>query len=267
MADVRRSRTWEDLGFSRDRVTGLWAETVVRASSPTGATTWESLGFVQDRSGRWVESVVRAKHRFDPKQLRDPGGEHGGQWVKNPAGAFKDELNLAGRIHLDPGERLVSSSRLADSSGADVDLLFAVVHSPHGHEVRIGVIPSGDAGKWTADAKGATAGLSSDELRRARTELAAASAAADKAAEEVEQAREAGRPVTDPKLSGAAPFASGQLLSANHDDLDWAVFLNDQAAWDLSITPTRGEFDGAVLDPLDTEALLTHLADLQNQLD
>lgn len=284
MADVRRPVTWEDLGCRQDRATGRWTEARLLASvsralgehrladgicaSCGPARTWEDVGFTRDRTGRWIDSAVRAKHRFDPSL--HPHDPHNGEFVGTPggaAGALADELDLAGRIHLLPGERLVSSSRLQDSSGADVDLLFAVVASPYGHEVRIGAIPSDDAEKWSAEAKGATAGLSADELRQARTELAAAAKAADKAAEAADAAWESGHPPTDPKLLGTKPLATGQLISANHDDLDWEIRLDDNSNWELTIAPTRGEFDGAVLDSLDTEALLMHLGDIQRQLD
>jgi hypothetical protein len=78
-----------------------------------------------------------AQRNFNPSEPRIPGGPHGGEWGHGAGHALEDELQLAGRIHLDPGERLVSSSRLDNSSGADVDLLFAVVHGPYGNEVRI----------------------------------------------------------------------------------------------------------------------------------
>lgn len=211
------------------------------------------------------QPVLRA---FNPSEPRIPGGEHGGEWGHGFGHALEDELQLAGRIHLDPGEQLVSSSRLDNSSGADVDLLFAVIHSPYGNEVRIGAIPSDDAGKWTAEAKGATAGLASDELRQARTDIAAGAAAADKAASAAAAAWKSGHAPTDPKMLGAEPVASGTLGShGNHDELDWKIYVNDQSSWDLSITATRGEFNGAVLDPTETGDLLTHLGDIQGQLD
>lgn len=220
------------------------------------------------QTGRWIEGGEKAaldlvERKFDPRQLRDPGGENGGQWVKNPA----DELNLAGRIHLDPGERLVSSSRYGDLSDSDVDLLFAVVHSPFGSEVRIGVIPSDSAEEWTADAEGATAGLTGDELRQARTDLAAAAAVADHAADTAAEAWDSGGAPTDPKQLGVVPVASGRFLSANHDDLDWEIYVNDQSSWNLSIAPTEGESSGTLLDPLETIELLNLLSGLQGELD
>lgn len=70
MADVRRSVTWEDLGFSHDV-----------------------------RTGRWEDSALRAKgHHYDPNQARDPGGADGGRWVKGPGGAASFADKIAGAL-------------------------------------------------------------------------------------------------------------------------------------------------------------------------
>jgi hypothetical protein len=68
-------------------------------------------------------------------------------------------------------------------------------------------------------------------------------------------------------MLGAEPVAAGTLGShGNHDELDWKIYVNDRSSWELSITPTRGEFNGAVLDPTETGDLLMHLGDIQGQL-
>lgn len=117
MAYVRRPVTWKDLGFVQDRATGRWTRTRLLASvsralgehrlidgicaSCGPVQTWSDLGFVQDRSGRWVESTVRAGgHHYNPGQLRDPGGEGGGRWVKSPGAASEPHL-LTGQAAID----------------------------------------------------------------------------------------------------------------------------------------------------------------------
>lgn len=113
MADVRRSVTWEDLGYVRDRATGQWVETVVRASAARLGTTWEDLGFFQDRStGRWVESAVRAGHHFNPGQLRDP---HTGEWIDVPSGGHA--AALTGQAAIDAAPAKLDHGRLTFSSG------------------------------------------------------------------------------------------------------------------------------------------------------
>lgn len=269
-------------GLSSQGVHGPAVAAVTRAQelTATAGAAWAEASAALDRQNVVKEAYMSAPEAGSKAFVTDTAGSStpavearsaaapASQWVKNPAGALDDELELASRIHLDPGERLVSSSHLQDDSGADVDLLFAVIHNPFGfHEVRIGVIPSDDVEKWTADAKGATAGLSADELRQARTDLAAAAAAADTAAGEADKVWDSGHAPTDPKQLGVEPVASGELLSANHDDLNWAIYVNDESSWDLSITPARGQFDGALLDPVCTGDLLDHLGKLQDQLD
>lgn len=79
--------------------------------------TWEDLGFFQDRAtGRWVESAVRAGgHHFDPHQLRDPGGENGGQWVSGPH--IDNPLDLDVEMH-DPA-RLQPWNEVDDEAKLD----------------------------------------------------------------------------------------------------------------------------------------------------
>jgi hypothetical protein len=55
--------------------------------------------------------------RYDPRQMRDPGGEDGGQWVSDPASALKDVLKLAEKIDLAPDEKLVGSAKIDSDNG------------------------------------------------------------------------------------------------------------------------------------------------------
>lgn len=116
MADVRRSRTWEDLGFVRDRSTGLWAGTAVRAAATT--PTWGDLGFVQDRSGRWVEAVRAGGHHFNPAQPRDPGGADGGRWVR---AIFQEAVHTAAGSITTAADRDGTHIRFGDSESGRLD--------------------------------------------------------------------------------------------------------------------------------------------------
>lgn len=139
MTDVRRL-TWEDLGFSQDAATGQWTESAIRASA---ALTWEDVGFVLDRSGRWVESAVRAGHHFDPSQLRDPGGEGGGQWVR---AIFRETVHAAAGDVSASADRTGTLLRFGNSASGRLDdhaideladLLGEVGHDDHGKYPRV----------------------------------------------------------------------------------------------------------------------------------
>lgn len=71
-------------------------------------------------------SAARSREfrKFHPDQLRDPGGEDGGRWVRNPAAGAEDLLKIADKIRLQPGEALIGSAKVdAVSGGARVALL------------------------------------------------------------------------------------------------------------------------------------------------
>jgi hypothetical protein len=61
----------------------------------------------------------RIERRYNPDQLRDPGGEGGGRWVKAGAvgGALTDALKLAGKIDLGSDEKLLGSAKLDAGAG------------------------------------------------------------------------------------------------------------------------------------------------------
>ena len=96
---------------------------------------------------------VTATKRFDPHQLRDPGGEDGGQWVSNPASLLRDALRLAGKIDLGPDEKLAGTDKI---SGEDGTIRVAAIDRGGKRRLRIGIGDSvfgsrGDeAGPWTA---------------------------------------------------------------------------------------------------------------------
>jgi 2'-5' RNA ligase len=88
--------------------------------------------------------------RYNPGQLRDPGGEGGGRWT---AGPLRDSLRLAGRIDLAPGESLLGSDRLNADGGT---ARLALTERDGERSLRLGLgNPSfggrhDDAGLWTA---------------------------------------------------------------------------------------------------------------------
>jgi hypothetical protein len=72
-------------------------------------------------------------------------------------GRFIDRLKLAGRIALDPGQRLIASSTTTNSGPNDV--VMAVVTGPDRPEIRLGVVNHEDTRRWSAANRGGTARL------------------------------------------------------------------------------------------------------------
>lgn len=103
-----------------------------------------------------VKASAEVTAKYNPGQLRDPGGEDGGQWVKAPGGGGidvvpGDKLKLAGRIDLKPGEKLLSSQRIRTKADADGwDLMIAEVDTPGGRQARLGIIYPDDSQHWAA---------------------------------------------------------------------------------------------------------------------
>lgn len=220
-----------------------------------------------DDDGLFPLAVVQAK--YNPAQIRDPGGEDGGRWIKNPAAAAQDALNLAGRIELGPDERLVSSSKLNDSSG-DRSLVFAAVHGSGGNDVRIGLVHPEDAGRWRAADKGGTAKLSTEELHRFRGDLDAGVTKAKASARAADKAWASGDDPTDPVSLGEAAAAEGRLSTA-YADLGWDMYLteDDPTSWNLeirTISDQLGESDSIRLSPKETRTLLKRLDGIQGEL-
>lgn len=95
--------------------------------------------------------------KFDPSQPRDPGGEDGGQWVSSPggaaAGALKDALKLAGKIDLEPDEKLVGSDKVSGDQGT---VRLAAIGIGNKRRLRLGIgndvfgSRDDDAGPWRA---------------------------------------------------------------------------------------------------------------------
>ncbi len=108
--------------------------------------------------------------RFDPRQPRDEDGQWTDgagvsldKWGRLPDGGLpdtdefggddltdpkRDKLNLAGRIRLGGGERLLSSGAVnADESA----IVMAVVDTPEGRRLRLAVVAGEDKKGWPGD--------------------------------------------------------------------------------------------------------------------
>lgn len=221
----------------------------------------------------------RGERKFDP--ALHPHDPHSGEFVDTPGGGIasvaKDLLDLAGRIDLDSREQLVSSGRLVGDNGGDVHLNWAVVRSPAGNEVRIGVIPHHDSDKWRAADLGGTAVLDVEQVRKLRTDFSGAAAEARKVIKEADALYGAGdvvipaHPTPHEKIIfGMAPVAQG-VLPNDWADLHWSVHLTDDesAPWQLVIEagdPETNQADGVVFEPKTFVKLLKHLDGIESEL-
>ncbi|HTK61735.1 MAG TPA: phage portal protein, partial [Pseudonocardia sp.] len=193
-----------------------------------------------------------AMRHFNPDEPRRPDGKWGSGGVSH---ALKDALKLGDRIDLQPGEKLAGSDRISPSGGHDVDALLAAVDSPHGRQIRIGIIPTHDAEKWRAGNKGATVNLTPESVGQLRQDLTAANAKAKKAAAKADADWEAGR---IPDLS--APVAEG-IVHSEWGDLRYVVHLTDDdpTSWTTTLEAGTGDADGSVLYPADLRKLIDKL--------
>lgn len=90
-----------------------------------------------------------------------------------------DKLGLAQRIQLQPGERLVSSSRLPTASSSDRTGVAAVISDDTGRHVRIGFVAPGDERRWAGANRGGTVRLDSAGATRLDAALVELSRTAD----------------------------------------------------------------------------------------
>lgn len=77
-----------------------------------------------------------------------------------------DKLNLADRIHLEPGERLISSSRLPTSGQSDRTGVAAVISDGNGRHLRLGFVAQGDERRWAGANRGGTVRLDAAGVTR-----------------------------------------------------------------------------------------------------
>lgn len=77
-----------------------------------------------------------------------------------------DKLGLAARIQLEPGERLISSSRLPTSGQSDRTGVAAVISDSNGRHMRIGFVAQGDERRWAGANRGGTVRLDAAGVTR-----------------------------------------------------------------------------------------------------
>lgn len=186
--------------------------------------------------------------RFDPREPRRPDGKWGS------GGLIKDVLKLADRIQLGNDEHLVGSHRISPEGGHDTDTLLAVVDSPKGRQIRLGIVPTADAEKWRAANKGGTVNLSPRSAAHLRDDLDEANKTAKKAAKKADAEWESGG---HPDLNG--PVAKGKV-STEWGDLNWDVFLTDDdpTSWTTTLEVDQSA-GGSVFYPRDLQKLLKTL--------
>lgn len=202
-------------------------------------------------------AVALLARKFNPTEPREP---HSGKWVGHGGGAIKDVLKLADRIQLGSDEKFVGSDRISPEGGHDVDTLFAVVDTPHGRRVRVGIIPTHDAGKWRAGNKGGTVDLTPKSVGQLRDDLSAANATAKKAAAKVDAQWKAGKTPMEVELTAAV--AEGSIPS------DWGALRyvthltdDDPTSW-LTTLEVDSNADGSAFYPPDLRKLIAKLDQL-----
>lgn len=214
-------------------------------------------------------SVAELERKFNPGQLRDPGGEGGGRWIKNPGSAGEaaakdaagelvaDELDLSWQIELNPGEQLVASNAFYQRGG-DYELDAAIIKTRGGHEVRLGVTHEDES--WPGDSTD-TLHLEVGQFRQLHADLSNAATEGKKAAAEADRAWSRGMQPTDPRLLGSKAIAEG-VVTDGGTDLNWDVFVTDDdpTSWQLNV----GVADGGelTLNPVETAKLLKFLQGL-----
>lgn len=147
-----------------------------------GVGTLRSLQDVGTLYGVDAGAGTQVVARFAPDQPRAPEGSPiGGQWIDTDAvvSPVLDKLKLAGRIRLGEGERLAGSDRVAGRRGPN-DVVMALTHSGEGPQLRLGVVNEGDARKWSAGNRGATAVLGPDGMARLQQAMTEATTAGQK---------------------------------------------------------------------------------------
>ncbi len=152
-----------------------------------------------------------------------------------------DRLQLDGRIQLDVGEVLRASDRVRSNAGAEGDVVLAGVAGPGGPQLRLGILPAGDATKWSAADRGGTARFDGADTERVAGELEALHATAKQARTDL---RALGQALEDEGAFDAAdltpdqttrlaeyeayhnddrPLAEGVIAGSGWGDIHWAV--------------------------------------------
>lgn len=126
----------------------------------------------------------------------------------------------------------------------------------------MGIIPTHDAGKWSAANKGGTVNLTPESVGRLHDDLTAANAAAKKAAAKVDAQWNAGKTPSEAELTAAV--AEGSVHS-DWGDLRYSVHLTDDdpTSWKTTLEAGAGDTGGSVFYPPDLLKLIRLLDGLK----
>lgn len=177
--------------------------------------------------------IIGETRHLPGKHLQQSHGGDGGDFTNALDGL--DDLNLEGRIDLDPGETFVGSQYLGSSDQDGMSAVLAVVDTPRGREFRIAVKPHQSSGEWTGMDED-TADLPEPAFREFARNVSEGAQVADRKAKEADQAWKTGPP-TDPELLGTRPVwedAAGMQGSG----LLAEIWLTDDqpTSWTLQVT-------------------------------
>lgn len=174
---------------------------------------------------------------------------HGGDGV--PGVDLKlDKLKLAGRIKLDDGEELVSSDKVSLFDG---HITMALLDTPSGPRLRLGLVGIEDDKRWRAANLGGTVDLDKANVDRLRAELSSVAMTGKREAAAMETKvqgyEKAGRPFD---FDTDITVAQGILAGGTWGDLGYAVELDDAEpiGWNmkLSVRPPDAAADWSVFD-------------------
>lgn len=219
----------------------------------------------QSARARVLALADEIRRKYNPGQLRDPGGERGGQWVKSPGAAAeaagKDLLRLAGKIDLDSDEKLVGSAKLDGDAGG---VRMALTEQAGKRMLRLGLGSEGygrrnrDEGTPAWDGNPSRAPLSKAEQDRLNAEDEDLSAEYETASparrEEIDNRQAAIREqlvAADMGFNGTAKideYSARRLIDRIGPALDEAVDQEkaENAAWDeIDALEAKGNPDPA----------------------
>lgn len=202
-----------------------------RARLREAARVLASLPELRDSVAGW-----NAAHPTHPK-----GGD--GKWSHTPGGAVSsavDKLKLAGRIDLDPGERLLGTDEV---TGVEGSARLAWTDKGGSRSLRLGLSgrEDDDADPWSGGNDGSTARLDAPAVQRLRATLDDALAAGERKQREVDAAYAAGHPPVRP-AAGYWEFGSGSI-PGEQADVHYLVQLDENLEIYLGAVPHGSGLD------------------------
>lgn len=130
-----------------------------------------------------------------------------------------------------------------------------MVDSPHGRQIRVGIVPTDDATKWRAGNRGGTVNLKPRDVAHLRDDLEAADKTAKAAAAKADKEWASGG---HPDLREAVAEGS---VSSEWGDLRWSTYLTDDDPTSWTTSLEAGGLD-SVYEPGDLRKLLRTLDDI-----